>query len=77
MTSEGLPKRYLNIDELGTYLDISVNTIYGLVQQRSIPFIRFGGKKLVRFDLKAIDKWMEKQIIPAKPKVEFFSQEKI
>lgn len=75
--SSQIPKRYLNIDEVASYLEISSTTIYSMVQERSIPFIKLGGKKLIRFDVKAIDKWMEKQIIPPKPKIDFIPQEKI
>lgn len=62
-----MPKRYLNVDEVASYLAISKKAVYRLVDARSIPFTKPGGLDILRFDLKALDKWMEKQSIPAKP----------
>lgn len=60
-----IPKRYLNPDELAEYLRLSKKTVYRLVDQRLIPFIKPGGVDSLRFDIKAIDKWMEKQMVRA------------
>ena len=60
-------KRFLNIDELSLYLGTPKSTIYKMIMERRIPFIKFGGKRVVKFDLRAIDSWMEKQIIRAGP----------
>ncbi len=65
METMGLPKRYLNIDEVSAYLGLSKNAIYRLVEARNIPFTKPGGLDALRFDVKAIDKWMEKQSVPA------------
>ncbi len=61
-----IPKRYLNVEEVAAYLGLSKNTIQRLVDARSIPFTKPGGVDALRFDIKAIDKWMERQAIPAK-----------
>lgn len=61
-----LPKRYLDVREVAQYLGLSVKTIYRLVDDRKIPFVKPGGIDSLRFDIKAIDKWIEKQTVPAK-----------
>lgn len=65
--ASAVPKRYLNPDEVAAYLGLSKKSIYKLVDARSIPFSKPGGLDSLRFDIKAIDKWMEKQAVPAKP----------
>lgn len=68
MESNQLPrKRFLSIDELSSYLGTPKSTLYKMIMERRIPFIKFGGKRVVKFDLRAIDIWMEKQIIKASP----------
>lgn len=62
----GLPKRYLDVDETAAYLGFSKKSIYRMVDSRSIPFSKPGGRDALRFDVKALDKWMERQTIPAK-----------
>ncbi len=65
-TNGALPKRYLNIDELAIYLAVPKSTIYAWVQDRSVPFTPVANRTY-RFDIKAIDKWMEKKLVWAKP----------
>jgi len=65
METNNLPKRYLNIDEVAAYIGFSKRSIHRLIETRSIPFCKPGGLGGLRFDIKAIDKWMEKQSVPA------------
>ncbi len=60
-----VPKRYLTVDEVAAYLSVSKASIYRLVDARAIPFTKPGGIDSLRFDIKAIDKWMERQSVPA------------
>ncbi len=60
-------RRFLNIDELSIYLGTPKSTLYKMIMERRIPFIKFGGKRAIKFDVRAIDAWMEKQIIRAAP----------
>jgi excisionase family DNA binding protein len=53
-----MEKRLIDINEAGEYLRVSKNTIYSWICQRKIPFVKMG--RLVRFDLRDIDKWVEK-----------------
>ena len=40
------------------YLSFPLSTIYAMVEQREIPFKRFG-KKAIRFDRNEIDLWVD------------------
>ena len=70
--------RYLSAKQAATYLGVSVFSVYRLVERRAIPFIPVypsgtGGRSLkrpsIRFDVHALDAWMQKQAI--KPAAEF------
>jgi len=54
-------KRLFTIKEASEYLGISVNALYCRVCRKQIPFVKIG--KLLRFDKKDIDNWIEKQKI--------------
>ena len=56
--SEALPiqPRLLSIEEVSKYLDLSVHTLYRMVSQRRIPFVKMG--RLTKFDRCEIDKWI-------------------
>jgi len=53
-----MDKRLLNISEAAEYLGVKKNTLYSWVNQRKIPYVKIG--RLVKFDLRDIDKWIEK-----------------
>lgn len=52
-----IEKRFIGPDELARYLDIKIGTVYSWVCLRRIPFVKMG--RLVKFDLKDIDKWLQ------------------
>lgn len=54
-----LPKNLMSIKETSQVLNVRVNTLYGWVCQRKIPYIKLG--RLVRFDAQDIDKWIQDQ----------------
>lgn len=56
-----MDKRLLTAEELGQYISKSIPAIYTMVSRRQIPFVRLG--RLTRFDVRAIDKWLESQSI--------------
>lgn len=58
-----IKKRLLTIKEASEYLGISVRGLYLMVYRRQIPFVKLGGK--IRFDLKKLDEWIEKNTIPS------------
>ena len=48
--------RLLDIQEVATYTGLSVHTLYTMVSQRRIPFVKMG--RLTKFDREEIDKWI-------------------
>lgn len=56
-----MKKRFLSIKEIAEYLGLKENTIYSWVSQRKIPYTKVG--RLVKFDFKKIDEWIEKNSI--------------
>ena len=49
--------KLINVKVLSDILSVKPKTIYYLVHKKAIPFIRIG--KLVRFDKKEIQTWLE------------------
>lgn len=52
-----MERRYIGINELSEYISMSKNTIYSWIWLRKIPYVKMG--KIVRFDLKEIDTWLQ------------------
>jgi excisionase family DNA binding protein len=62
-----MTKRLLNIQETSVYLGLSVHTLYTMVSQRRIPFVKAG--RLTKFDLGLLDAWIKKNtVMPMPPK---------
>jgi excisionase family DNA binding protein len=53
--------KLIGITEMAEYLGIRVSTLYSWVSQKRIPYIKLG--RLVKFDLRKIDKWLEDKAI--------------
>ncbi len=53
--------KLIGITEMAEYLGIRVSTLYSWVSQKRIPYIKLG--RLVRFDLRKIDKWLEDKAV--------------
>lgn len=59
-----LPKRrLLDIKAAATYLGLSHHTLYTMVSQRRIPFVKVG--RLTKFDLQALDAWIKNNTVLA------------
>lgn len=58
-------RRLVDIRVLAGYLDVATDTIYTMVNQRKIPYVRVG--RLVKFDLQMIDKWIVKNMVMPMP----------
>lgn len=50
-----MEKRYIGPKEMAEYLGFKIDTIYDWVYRKKIPYYKIG--RLVRFDLREIDKW--------------------
>lgn len=58
--------RLVSIQDCGLYLGLSVHTLYTMVSQRRIPFVKVG--RLVKFDLALLDAWIAKRtVMPIAP----------
>ncbi len=56
-----IEKRFLSIPEAAEYLGLTKGTLYVWVCQKKIPYIKVG--RLVKFDLKKIEKWLEERTV--------------
>jgi excisionase family DNA binding protein len=56
-----ITRRLFTIGEVAQYTGLSVHTLYTMVSQRRIPYVKAG--RLVKFDLKAIDTWIDRHSV--------------
>jgi excisionase family DNA binding protein len=59
-------RRLLTIQEVSQYTGLSVHTLYAMVSQRRIPYVKMG--RLTKFDKTRIDIWIEKNSVIPMPK---------
>lgn len=53
--------RLVSIQDCSVYMGLSVHTLYTMVSQRRIPFVKVG--RLVKFDLALLDAWIVKRTV--------------
>lgn len=51
-----LTRRLLNIKQAAEYTGLSAHTLYTMVSQRRIPFVKVG--RLTKFDVGLLDNWI-------------------
>ena len=51
-----MTRRLLDIKEVADYTGLSVHSLYTMVSQRRIPFVKLG--RLTKFDCVELDKWI-------------------
>jgi excisionase family DNA binding protein len=56
-------RRLLNVREAAQYLGLDVNTIYRKARLREVPCVKVG--RALRFDVKALEQFIEKHAIDA------------
>jgi excisionase family DNA binding protein len=62
-----LPRKYLTVREVSEYMGIATDTIYTMVSQRRIPYVKVG--RLVKFDQAVLDAWIKQHtVMPMPPK---------
>jgi excisionase family DNA binding protein len=63
-----VPKRQLvDIKEAAAYAGLSVHTLYTMVSQRRVPYVKVG--RLTKFDLTLLNEWIDEHtVMPARPK---------
>ena len=54
-------RRLIAIHEAAEYTGLSPHTLYTMVSQRRVPFVKVG--RLVKFDLELLDKWIKQQTV--------------
>ena len=59
--SQPITRRLFTIRKVAEYTGLSVRTLYRMVSQRRIPFVKMG--RLVKCDLKAMDAWIERHSV--------------
>ncbi len=67
MQTSGRPieRRLLTIQEVANYTGLSVHTLYTMVSQRRIPFVKVG--RLTKFDLRLLDDWLRQHTVMPMP----------
>jgi excisionase family DNA binding protein len=60
-------RKLLNVKEVSGYTGLATDTIYTMVSQRKIPFMKVG--RLVKFDQTMLDAWLKQHtVMPMLPK---------
>lgn len=60
--------RLIDIAEASRYIGLQVDTIYRMVSQRRIPFVKVGRRTL--FDVRLLNDWLDRHtVLPIPPKV--------
>jgi len=62
---ERITRRLLSIDETSEYLGLAPTTLYKMVSQRRIPYVKVGS--CLRFDSRLIDDWLEAHTVMPMP----------
>ena len=60
-----MERRLVDIKQAATYIGLSTYTVYTMVSQRRIPFVKVG--RLVKFDLDLLDKWIKQNTMMPMP----------
>ncbi|MEO7862848.1 MAG: helix-turn-helix domain-containing protein [Nitrospirales bacterium] len=53
--------RLMSVRETGVYTGLSPHTLYTMVSQRRIPFIKVG--RLTKFDVTLLDAWLKQHTV--------------
>lgn len=57
-------RRLITAKEAAQYLSLSTETVYRMASQKKLPYLKIGDRVL--FDLKALDRWIEKRMVREK-----------
>ena len=58
-------QRLISVNEAAEYTGLSPHTIYTMVSQRRIPYVKVG--RLVKFDVELLDKWIKQNTVMPMP----------
>ena len=65
--AEPVKSRLVNVQEVAEYTGLSVHTLYTMVSQRRIPYVKVG--RLTKFDIGLLEQWIKQNtVMPMPPK---------
>ena len=67
-TNAPISRRLISIQEAAQYTGLSPHTLYTMVSQRRIPYVKVG--RLTKFDVGLLDAWIKQHTVmpmPEKP----------
>jgi excisionase family DNA binding protein len=56
----GLEPRFLTLEDVATYLNVSVAQVYALVRSGALPAIKIGGRGVWRVDRRQLDAYIDR-----------------
>ena len=57
--------RLMSVKETGDYTGLSPHTLYTMVSQRRIPYVKVG--RLTKFDVRLVDAWLKQHTVMPMP----------
>ncbi len=60
-------QRLLSVREAASYMGLSTHTLYTMVSQRRIPYIKVG--RLTKFDVGLLDAWLKQHTVMPIPSI--------
>ena len=60
-------RRYLGVKEAAQYLGLAESTLYTMVSQQRIPFVKMGRR--TKFDLEKLNKWVLTHTVEERPTI--------
>lgn len=60
-----LTRKLLTVKDVSGYTGLAPDTIYTMVNQRRIPYVKVG--RLVKFDMELLDQWIKQQTVMPMP----------
>ena len=58
---EPIQRRLIDVNQVAEYTGLAVKTIYTMVSQRRIPFVKLG--RLTKFDVMDVDRWIKEHSV--------------
>lgn len=56
-----ISRRLVDVRQVAEYTGLAVKTVYTMVGQRRIPFVKMG--RLTKFDLRDVDMWIKEHTV--------------
>ena len=59
-SERGVEPRFMTLEDVATYLSVSVPQVYALVRSGSLPAIKIGGRGVWRVDREKLEEYVDK-----------------